>query len=157
MCVEVHAVDPGDQGRDDHERRRRRRSCACPRSASPRSARGGRRRPSTAAGRARPRSRRPWLRWSRTSRKNGAASSSIPGTAPVAKRRIGSRSGHDRAARLGDLALEGVDAGRVVGALRRRTPRSRPRRRPPRATPSPTGSRRRRGRTRRTRPPTGRG
>ena len=38
------------------------------------------------------------FRWSSTSRKNGAASSSMPGTAPVAKRRIGSRSG--RTARL---------------------------------------------------------
>ena len=56
--VEVHAVDPGDQRRYDDDARRRPRSCACPRSAGPRSAPGGRRTPWRGAGPARRRSRR---------------------------------------------------------------------------------------------------
>ena len=92
-----------------------------------------------------------------TSRKYGAASS------VDARHRRRREPAHrlaerqHRPAHLGELALQHVDPGRVVGALRRRTPTPRPRRRPPRAPRPPARSRRRPGRTRRTSPRTGRG
>ena len=56
-------------------------------------------------------------RWSPTSRKNGAASGCDAGLGAVGEpvHRLPQRQ--HRAAHLGDLALEHVDAGRVVGAL----------------------------------------
>ena len=59
------------------------------------------------------------LRWSETSRKNGAASASIPLTEPRREPAHRLPQREHGAAYLGDLALEGVDAHGVIGALGR--------------------------------------
>ena len=91
--LEVHAVDAGDQRRAWRRGRCPPRSCACRCSAGPRSAPGARRTRSTAGCRGSSTTSAAWLRWSSTSRKNGAASVSTRETWPSANLRIGSRSG----------------------------------------------------------------